>query len=47
MYLDNNHSNYNSDVIVDKCAICGRGSNEMQLDTHHIKEQHDSMKVNY
>ena len=38
--LDNNHSNYNSDVIVDKCAICGRGSNEMQLDTHHIKEQH-------
>ena len=38
--LDNNVSNYNPDLIVDKCAICGKGANEIQLDTHHIKEQH-------
>ena len=38
--LDNNKSNYNPDLIVDKCAICGKGENEIQLDTHHIKEQH-------
>ena len=38
--LDQNTSNYNSELYVDKCVICGRGSNEVQLDTHHIKEQH-------
>ena len=38
--LDQNTSNYNSELYVDKCVICGRGNNEVQLDTHHIKEQH-------
>ena len=38
--LDENKSNYNKDLYVDKCTVCGKGSNETQLDTHHIKEQH-------
>ena len=38
--LDDNKSNYNKDLYVDKCTVCGKGSNETQLDTHHIKEQH-------
>ena len=38
--LDDNKSNYNKDLYVDKCTVCGKGNNETQLDTHHIKEQH-------
>ena len=34
-------SNYNSNLIVDKCVICGNNGSEYPLDTHHIKEQNE------
>ena len=39
--LNNITSNYNRELYVDKCEICGKSNNEIQLDTHHIKEQHN------
>jgi DNA mismatch repair protein MutS len=39
--LNNITSNYNKELYVDKCEICGKSNNEIQLDTHHIKEQHN------
>jgi len=33
-------SNYNTNLYVDQCSICGINGNCYPLDTHHIKEQH-------
>jgi DNA mismatch repair protein MutS len=37
--LNNKTSNYNSDLIIDKCVICGIDGSEYPLDVHHIKYQ--------
>ena len=37
--LSNKTSNYNSDLIIDKCVICGIDGSEYPLDVHHIKYQ--------
>lgn len=34
-------SNYNKNVFVHECAICGKTGVTTQLDTHHIIEQHE------
>jgi len=38
--LCNKTSNYNTNLYVDQCSICGINGNCYPLDTHHIKEQH-------
>ena len=38
--LCNKQSNYNTNLYVDQCSICGINGNCYPLDTHHIKEQH-------
>jgi len=38
--LCNKQSNYNANLYVDQCSICGINGNCYPLDTHHIKEQH-------
>lgn len=37
--LCNKTSNYNTNLFVDQCSICGLNGNCYPLDTHHIKEQ--------
>lgn len=37
--LNNKKSNYNTNMYVDKCAICGVNGKKEELHTHHIKEQ--------
>jgi DNA mismatch repair protein MutS len=37
--LTNKTSNYNSNLYMDKCIICGDNGIDYPLDTHHIKEQ--------
>jgi hypothetical protein len=34
-------SNYNKDLYLDKCVICGDNGMEYPLDTHHIQEQNN------
>ncbi len=34
-------SNYNKNIYVHECAICGKTGQSTQLDTHHIIEQHE------
>ncbi len=34
-------SRYNSDLVMDKCTICGKNNMMTQLHTHHIKEQNE------
>ena len=45
--LDHKTSKYNNDIYMDKCAICGKNSNESSLDVHHIifQENFDSNKT--
>lgn len=38
--LCSKQSNYNANLYVDQCSICGINGNCYPLDTHHIKEQH-------
>ncbi len=49
MILKPESSNYNKNVFVHECAICGKSGITCQLDTHHIIEQHefDEYKISY
>jgi DNA mismatch repair protein MutS len=37
--ISNKTSNYNSELYINKCVICGNDGSEYPLDTHHIKFQ--------
>ena len=43
--LETDKSNYNKNLYVDACTICGKKKTEIQLHTHHINEQHEFNKM--
>lgn len=40
LLIDKKVSNYNKNLYIDECIICGKNKNQTKLDTHHIKEQY-------
>ena len=45
--LQDKTSNYNNELYVDNCAICGNNGYSEPLDSHHIKEQHTFSKGDF
>lgn len=42
--IETDRSNYNKNLYMDSCAICGKKKTDVTLHTHHINEQHEFSK---